>query len=390
MGPIGRTRLRWITTLFAIAVVTQVIARIFAAVPWGAPIANYLIESLKALGRTAASDAIQWLSIPWVCGSQVAVAQKIDLTLALNFAGCMAMFPCSILGYVLVDQWCNQAVHRREVRLWKSGVGSSSNRRLGKLTNPRTRWHRFASASSMATSLRWIDIDAAAIASRVATSVSKYRVTLWFSFLIPTALCLSPLISPQVNSPWFFVVGGLATCTLLLAPASVRLDFRRDFKRLELLKSLPISPRSMVLGQLYFPVVVTWMFQGFVLFVAALVLRPGFTSVSLWTGMLMALAVFVFAMENSIFLAYPHSQHDQGMMMMIRSKLAFLGKMTLAALALVALGTWAVFCKSVFPDALVPSAVVAGALIATWSIAWGSVAIMTSLWRRWNPSLMTN
>ena len=241
----------------------------------------------------------------------------------------------------------------------------------------------------MATSLRWIDKDAAEIAWRVATSVSKYRWTLWFSFLVPTALCLSPLISPQIHNPWFFVVGGLGTCTLLLAPASVRLDFRRDLKRMELLQSLPTSARSMVLGQLYFPVVVTWMFQIFVLIVAGIVLRPGLSSMAMWTGMLMALAVFVFAMENTLFLMYPHSERDQGAMMIIRSKLTFLGKMTFALLALLGLAAWAVLCKSLFPHEFVATAVVSGALVATWSIAIASVAITIGTWRRWDVSMST-
>ena len=42
--------------------------------------------------------------------------------------------------------------------------------------------------------------------------------------------------------------------------------------------------------------------------------------------MLAALAVFTFALENALFLAYPHRQRSQGIAMVLRTKLTFLGK----------------------------------------------------------------
>ena len=386
MGPAGRIRLRWTTTLIAAAVLAQVLARVCAAVPWGAPIPVYLAETFRAIGSTASCDAIQWLSMPWIACSKIAVTQEIHFDFWKSLVGCLIALPIATTVYVWVDRMCGELVHRREVQLWKSGRYADHRVESIDRSANSSWWHRFASASSMASSLGWIDKDAAAIASRVATSVSKYRGTLWFSFLIPTALCLSPIVSPQVRNPWFFVVGGIGTCTMLLAPASVRLDFRRDLKRMMLLHSLPIAPRSMVLGQLYFPVVVTWMFQFFVLVIAGLVLRPGLASFSMWAGMLMALAVFVFAVENALFLAYPHEERAQGVAMMIRSKLTFLGKMTLAVLGVISLAAWVGVCEALVATELIPSAMAAGALIATWTGALMAFSITTWVWRRWDDS----
>ena len=75
----------------------------------------------------------------------------------------------------------------------------------------------------------------------------------------------------------------------------------------------------MVAGQLTLPVFITLVFQWSTIFIAAVVTRPGWSQVILWTGVLNALAVFTFAMENALFLAYPHHERAEGIGMMIRA-----------------------------------------------------------------------
>ncbi len=226
-----------------------------------------------------------------------------------------------------------------------------------------------------------------AVVSRQWVSVKRYRGTIAFSFLIPILLCLSPLVTGQVKEQWFYVVGGIALCTMVLAPSALRLDFRRDLRRMLLLRSLPVKPLSMVLGQVGLPITITWIFQWFTICVAAIVTRPGGDQILLWTALLNALAVFIFAAENALFLAYPHHERSEGVAMMVRAKLTFLAKGTLILLALGLLVAWATLCRRLLSPAYAETAFVSGSLVASWAVALVAVAAATICWRRFDAGI---
>ena len=136
-----------------------------------------------------------------------------------------------------------------------------------------------------------------------------------------------------------------------------------------LLRSLPVRPMQMVVGQLTIPIMITLAFQWTTLLIAALVTHPGWIQIILWTGMLNALAVFTFATENALFLAYPHFERSEGVAMMVRAKLTFLGKASVIAAALALLVLWAVVCRALLPEVTVMPTFVAGSLAATWGAA---------------------
>ena len=217
----------------------------------------------------------------------------------------------------------------------------------------------------------------------------RYRGTIVFSFVVPTLLCLSPLATGQDTEQWFFVVSGIALCTMLLAPPALRIDFRRDLKRMLLLRSLPIKPASMVIGQISLPIMITWLYQWLTLAIAAAVTQPGWPQFIGWTGMLSALAVITFATENALFLAYPHHQSNEGIAMMIRAKLTFLGKASAIALALAALVIWATICKQCLPQTIIAPIYVGGALLAAWGAAAASIIAATCCWRRFDLAIDT-
>ncbi len=223
-----------------------------------------------------------------------------------------------------------------------------------------------------------------ALITRQSVSVGEYWGTIAFSFVVPLLLCLSPLVTGQVTEQWFFVVGGVAMCTILLAPPALRLDFRRDLRRMMLLRSLPVRPLEMVIGQLTFPVMITLCFQWITIVIAALVTRPSLGQVILWTGMLNALAVFTFAAENALFLAYPHHERAEGIGMIIRTKLTFLGKGVVLALSLALLVIWKYLCWQWLPQFLKWPTYVAGAIATTWGIALVAVIAAAWCWRRFD------
>ena len=228
--------------------------------------------------------------------------------------------------------------------------------------------------------------DAVALMWRQSLSIRRYLGTILFSFIIPTFLCLSPLLSGRVENQWMFIVAGIALCTMLLAPPALRIDFRRDLKRMLLLRSLPLRPIEAVLGQLTLPILITIAFQLTVLSVASVVLHPGIPQFVMWSGMLSALAVFTFAMENALFLAYPHHENAQGFAMVVRANVMFLGKATMIGLGIAALVAWVDLCKALVGDALVIPCCVGGSILGTWMIAGTAVAVTAWCWDRFDIS----
>ncbi len=127
-------------------------------------------------------------------------------------------------------------------------------------------------------------------------------------------------------------------------------------------------------------------FQWTTLGIAAAVAGPGWPQIIGWGGMLSALAVFTFATENALFLAYPHHENAQGFGMVVRANVMFLGKATLIAAAVGALLVWVSICKSIFSDPLSVPVYVFGAVAATWLLAVSAILVTAWCWNRFDIS----
>lgn len=384
---------RWAITFVAAALAAQILARVVAAVPMGSSTPTYVVETFRAMGQTASSDAVQWLAMPWSFASNVAVADAWDIPTLIQWLIAVAMLPVAIKAYVGVDRFGSACQRRDELDALRrhmakraSAVANDSLATLDSRNSRRSKYVPWYHPAAWPRPLSWIDGDAGSIATRTTTSVIRYRGTIFFSLLLPTLLCLSPIVSGQVFDPWFFVVGGIAMCTALIAPAALKIDFRRDLRRILLLRSLPVSPRSMVVGQLWFPVLLTCLFQWAVIAPAAMILKPGLLPVCLWTGMLAALAAFTFATENALFLAYPHRQNNQGIGMVMRTNLTFLGKSSLLIVAVLVLAVWATFCRQYLNGWACSLAMFAGAQVACWGLVFAAVSVATWCWKRFDIS----
>ncbi|NND96181.1 MAG: hypothetical protein HKN47_02495 [Pirellulaceae bacterium] len=380
----GRNRMRAAATVVASAVALQVFARIMAATPLGSPTWRYLLNGFTALGDTASCTTVWLLSLPWMAAAELSVTQQYGWNTIVLLLVSIAMVPLSIVLLVHVDARAMTMCHRREqerLRLGAYEQDFSTDGMVERVTSARRLW-RACVDRRLPNVLR----DAAGLIERQGVSVSKYKGTILFSFLVPALLSLSPLVTGQVTEQWFYVVGGIALCSMLLAPPALRIDFRRDLRRMMLLRSLPVQPLSMVLGQLTLPILITLIFQWVTLAIAAYVTQPGWGQVVMWTCMLASLAVFTFACENALFLAYPHHERAEGIAMMIRAKLTFLGKAAVMATSLALLVAWSVVCGRWFPEPLVTTTFVAGAVLGTGVIAACSIAVTTWCWRRFDFS----
>lgn len=372
----ARIVFRIAATSIAVAVVLQWIARIFASVPTGNGTAAYIVAAFSSLGQTAASDTIGYLATPWAAAANVAVSPGYDFATLIQLVIAVASLPIAIIGLVIIDQRTHRLSHAREVTRLAAGDLRTRNDVIDKAS--------LLSIRSTLDRLTFLATDLAAMMARQWISIKRYAGTIGFSFLIPTLLCLSPLVTGKITDQWFFVVGGIAMCTVLLAPPALRIDFRRDLRRMLLLRSLPVRPVSMVMGQIGLPVAITCGFQWLTLAIAAWVTQPGWSMFLLWTGLLSALSLFTFAIENAIFLSFPHHEKTQGIMMMVRAKLTFLGKVAVLLLALASLATWVGFCRHVLPQPFAVSAAVIGAVAVAWAFALAAVAITTWCWNRFD------
>ncbi|MGB7327816.1 MAG: hypothetical protein WBD31_23260 [Rubripirellula sp.] len=376
-----RTFFRVAATAVAAALTLQVIARVIAMTPPGSATPIYLINGFSALGQTAASDTIQWLSSPWIAAAHLAVTEQFTFLTVAQIAASVAVLPLSVWILIRIDRVSSLRSHALEVQ--RLGEGDCNQNDTTDLFDN--------SVSNGLVDLPFLRrfgvADMVAVMARQWVSVKRYRSTILFSFVVPTLLCLSPLVTGRITDQWLFVVGGIALCTMLLAPPALRIDFRRDLKRMLLLRSLPVRPMSMVLGQLAIPVLITCLFQWTTLAVAAAVTTPGWPAVVMWTGMLAALSLFTFGIENALFLAFPHHENAQGVAMMVRAKLTFLGKAAVLLAALALLAAWATWCKSFLPPEIAKILMVVGAVAVTWALAAISVFLATWCWRRFDLSL---
>ncbi|MBD3672996.1 MAG: hypothetical protein HUJ26_05665 [Planctomycetaceae bacterium] len=228
------------------------------------------------------------------------------------------------------------------------------------------------------------------LAWRQTLCARRYVGGLLISLIIPAILSLFPLAVPNDPIPTFVsVITGTLFFSFMLLPATIKYDFRRDFDRLSALKMLPVPPRSMVLGQLTVPVIATFGFQLFVLTVSMLV-RP--IPVNWYLSSLLILfpiVVFLVALDNLIFLWYPHRLVEEGFEVFLRSILTFTSKILLCGLG-IGLILWCDFLSRIIADRIdIPQRTlfVAGLILLGWSFAGVCLGLVIHAFKRFDPSV---
>jgi hypothetical protein len=169
----------------------------------------------------------------------------------------------------------------------------------------------------------------------------RRATSLTVSMVIPAMLALIPTFAPVSNFDVFFsVVAAVAFYSFILLPTALKFDFRRDIDRMTMFKALPVGSLSVACGQLATPAIVATLFQAAVLW-AAVVIRP--VPPVLFFGAVFFLVltnILIFALDNLIFLWYPHRPDQEGMEIFLRTTLTFTGKGLLFAAALAIVLAW--------------------------------------------------
>jgi len=232
----------------------------------------------------------------------------------------------------------------RVADMWFVRSGRIRARRLGRNVTTKTVHQQQQRERWLAVQMPW-RMRAAGVAPLV------WRQFLWLrqywlatvgAMAVPCALCALPLwVMPENVKPLPFIVGNLAFYTLLLSPAALKSDFRRDLDRLVFLKSLPMPPLRVVTGQVLTPLLVSMFAHSVVLLLAWLFDAAHFYQVLVALLCLLPFSVMAFAAENAAFLCFPYRMHQEGFEILVRTTLAFTAKGFLFSIMIGAVWLWA-------------------------------------------------
>jgi hypothetical protein len=193
-------------------------------------------------------------------------------------------------------------------------------------------------------------------------SLSKL-MGLGFLFLIPV---VTVLLTERKDPTEVFAAGPSLSILFgiaMFAPTMVGFDFRPDLARMEDLKTLPIPPTRLALGQVVTPVLVLSAVEWFALALVAGATRPGALVAVGAAALVLPLNLLLVAVENLYFLWFPYRMSGfntfdfQAMgrqMLLLMAKLASLAAAAAVAAALGAVvyyvtgGSWAAVVAAVW------------------------------------------
>lgn len=214
------------------------------------------------------------------------------------------------------------------------------------------------------------------------------------------ALVLLAIMALAVGAPLIFsqrasiasgpILVGIGAMSVLWLPMLIQFDFRADVDRIETLKTLPIRPSAVVIGQLLTPVLITTLLE-ILLFGLFGVLEPGLAR---WLGLAAAFAVpvnvLVYALENLLFLLFPYRLPVGGALDVQASLRQVLSMFLKLAALVIAAGVAA-------GAGAAASALAGSSQAAFWSGAWAAVTamaaalvpVLSAAYRRFDPSADT-
>jgi hypothetical protein len=397
----GERRVGCAISLFVgLAMLFQLGVQIWQSTPPGSDPVVYVLSAMSEVGNYAGSAWIQIMAFALLPAASVASAEpwpwfgQLAPSISLSLMTMMAVAVILMLAEVLVrvDAWSSNRrieTERQRLRLLESNANLPRSAALNVASRSlRTTWiQQFGDALS-----RWLPKRSRGMSGLVVRQlqcVRRYLPNVIVSFAIPMALSLSPLLTDQTTKQWVFVIGGIALSSLLLAPPALQIDFRRDLKRMFLVRSLPLGNAAMCAGMLSVPVAITVLFQWSTLALGAWIAAPPkWQTVWLFLA-LPSLAVVTFSVENALFLAFPHHVHAQGIAMVIRAKITFLWKGLMLAIAPIALISYVMLCERMLPTFWVGPAAFAGTLLAVWSVAALAGWVLVRCWSRFDPLIDT-
>jgi hypothetical protein len=337
------------------------------------------------LKELSASRAGVWLQAPFDVFAQVITAPRV----VPEFAGWGALaFGIDALLVVLILRLdanflessiaASQKLYQKLERARRGQVWANLARPSG------ARWHlpqfpRCRGAGPVA----WRQITAAVRGSR---GMAYMLAAIGFLVALP-ALMIGRHETGLQTIPSAMM---LLMMSLFMLPQMLQFDFRSDLERLDVLKTLPAPAGAIALGQLVTPVIFATLLE--MPLVAALGIIQGHWSFALTAVALILPPVnlLVFALENLVFLWYPHRLTAMGaadiqmigrqlIMMVVKMTIVFLGGGLAAGVGALAWwlsgNSWTAF--------------LAGAWLVVTALGLSLVPLIAHAFRRFDPSLDT-
>lgn len=220
----------------------------------------------------------------------------------------------------------------------------------------------------------------------------RYTGSLVVSMGIPAVLSWMPLYTvPDATIAFVAVVCGVLFYTFVLLPEAIKFDFRLDSDHLCKLKMLPMTSRRIVLGQLMTPIALACGFQAAVILFAATVRSVPTLMVVGALGLVIPLTILFVALDNLIFLLYPHRPTQEGFEAFLRTILKFTGKSLLLLVAGGLLVLWAPIAAwtAIAIDRVVSSQAIffVGVCLGITAMAWFAMRMVVCAYDRFDVSL---
>jgi hypothetical protein len=297
------------------------------------------IEFVRQLAALRKSVPGQILSAPLVPFAEVITAPGISLML---------------VWWLMVSVWITFGLAAAVIRLdayFAARSVETARRTYASAAAARTRRPTAPERTRlpMVTRLK----GAGPIAWRQWLGARKYETGLVCALSVPAVLSCLPLMHDGESVEMFLnVAGTLCLYSFLLLPSALKFDFRRDYDRLPVLKTLPVQPLAVVLGQLATPVLIAMLFQVLVLGIAFIFRPVPLIIAANAVLMIIPLNIAIFGLDNLIYLMYPYRQSEEGLQPFVRATLTFTAKGLLFAIALAVVYLWAVSCRRLSQFAL--------------------------------------
>ena len=279
------------------------------------PFMKTMQEGLQAIPGTTVGSWICW---PFSIVAGIMLTTQLDWMFAIKSIACLAILPAAIAALQWIDSRVILIRQANEEKSWSSAARlSKANRAEGSDLLSNAGKERRAPRGGGVGALVW----------RQLLGVRAYQTTVIFSLLPPMLITLGPVLGKQSGFPMIReLILMLGFWSFFLLPAALKFDFRRDLNRINVLKSLPITPWRVTVAQLAVPVLLTTLFQLVVLLVAMAINQYSPWYIAMAMALLIPFNVFIFALENIVFLLYPYRVSEEGVQMFVRTILAFTAK----------------------------------------------------------------
>jgi hypothetical protein len=299
--------------------------------------------------------------------ADIMIADQISLLLAAKVIGSILVFFGSINLLIWADRQCAEYRNRQEKSAWTMIVAKNNQAPENSANATRRRWRP----------PHWNGIGS--LAWRQWLGVVHYRTTIAIALSVPFMLSCLPAFNSD-NDIWMIanVVGGLVFYSFLLLPTTLKFDFRRDIDRMNILKAMPMKPSAIACGQLLVPVLVTTIFQLTVLAIVAMVNPYSIALMFAALVILIPINIFIFGLENLIFLLYPYRVNKEGIQVFLRSILTFTAKGLLFGFALACALALLLLAQSVGPTVLQADAGT-GTFVIFAFLLWLSISLSAGI-----------